>query len=728
MATTSQLSLYLLFLAALQLRVAFSEDDFATVTIPQGTLKGKKVTPTSTAAYYSFQGIPYAKPPVGELRFKAPSDPDPWNGTFEALQEGAECKQFDLLDKMKKGEEDCLFLNIYTPQLPDSSPLKPVMVYVHGGGFAAGSGNKKHQNPELLIDTGVVYVSFNYRLGPFGFLTTQDSAIPGNAGMKDQVQALRWIQKNIAAFGGDPNRVTIFGESAGGASVHYLMLSPMTEGLFQGAIAQSGSVLSPWALAVKPRDTAFQIGTALGFSGNTSQELADFLRNLDAETLLDTSLTVKPEIEEYRLLSMVHVPSQEPAVEGEESFLPDHPLRLLEEGRFHKVPFISGVTSSEGLVFIKFGGLLDGSRTEREINENFSKMLKRDVRGCNEVDNCDELIARIKSFYFEDQPYSMDLIEKFVELMSDVAFNEGLIQSLNVMSNHTTTPLYMYQFSYDGGFGLLKKLFGLENFSGVNHGEDLGYLFKYGLEESNDPMDIKVRSQFIRLWTNFAKTGNPTSGITTDEVPEWIPYKQSETNYLEIGPQMVIKRDLFKNRIDFLNQLYNESRFSLQNDSRRTLIWRETGSRYNRRNIVERDQYGGGGVMVWGGNLLNGRTDLHIFFMGSPRNTVNARRYRDEILRSHVRLFRGTVCPEFLLMDNNARPHRAPLVDEFLAGEHIHRMDWPAWSADLNPIENAWDALGRRIASRQPHQGPSKTFTLPFRRNEIDCHQSSWTI
>ncbi|XP_067006818.2 juvenile hormone esterase-like isoform X2 [Anabrus simplex] len=557
MAATSYLLLYLLFLAALQMRVAFSEDDFPTVTIPQGTLKGKKVTPTSTAAYYSFQGIPYAKPPVGELRFKASSDPDPLTGTFEALQEGPVCKQFDIMDKKKKGEEDCLFLNIYTPQLPDSSPLKPVMVWVHGGAFLAGSGNKNLQNPELLLDTGVVFVSFNYRLGPFGFLTTQDSAIPGNAGMKDQVQALRWIQKNIAAFGGDPNRVTVFGQSAGGAAVHYLMLSPMTEGLFHGAIAQSGSALSSWALAVNPRDTAFQIGNALGFSGNTSQELAAFLRNLDAETLLDASLTVKPENEQYRLLSMVHVPSQEPAVEGEVSFLPDHPSRLLEEGRFHKVPFISGVTSSEGLAFIKFGGLLDGSRTEKEINENFSKVLKRDVRGCNEVDNCDELIARIKSFYFEDQPFSMDLIEKFIELTSDVAFNEGLIESLNVMSNHTTTPLYMYHLSYDGGFGALKRILGLGNFSGVSHGDDLGYLFKYSLVASNDPKDIKVRSQFISLWTNFAKTGNPTSGITTDDIPEWIPYTQSETNYLDIGPQLVVKRDLYKNRIDFLHQLYS---------------------------------------------------------------------------------------------------------------------------------------------------------------------------
>lgn len=142
----------------------------------------------------------------------------------------------------------------------------------------------------------------------------------------------------------------------------------------------------------------------------------------------------------------------------------------------------------------------------------------------------------------------------------------------------------------------------------------------------------------------------------------------------------------------------DESRFSLQTDSRRTLIWREQGTRYNPRNIQERDQYGGGGVLVWAGIMLNGRTSLHIFEGG----TVNARRYIDEVLDPHVRLWRGGMGPSFIFMDDNARCHRANLVEEYLQGEDIHRMEWPARSPDLNPIEHAWDALGRRITARQP--------------------------
>ncbi|GBN66041.1 Transposable element Tc3 transposase [Araneus ventricosus] len=142
----------------------------------------------------------------------------------------------------------------------------------------------------------------------------------------------------------------------------------------------------------------------------------------------------------------------------------------------------------------------------------------------------------------------------------------------------------------------------------------------------------------------------------------------------------------------------DKSRFSLNTDSRCTFIWLEPGTRYLPSNVREIDHYGGGGLMVWAGIMLNGRTPLHVF----ERGTVTGVRYKDEILEPYVRLFRGEVRPEFILMDDNARPHRALLVDEFLESEDIRRMDWPARYPDLNPIEHVWDALGRAIASRNP--------------------------
>ncbi|GBL90547.1 Transposable element Tc3 transposase, partial [Araneus ventricosus] len=141
----------------------------------------------------------------------------------------------------------------------------------------------------------------------------------------------------------------------------------------------------------------------------------------------------------------------------------------------------------------------------------------------------------------------------------------------------------------------------------------------------------------------------------------------------------------------------DESRFSLQSDSRRTFIWRAPGTRYHQENTIERHRYGGAGWLVWGGIILGSRTDLHVQSV-----TMTGHIYRDVILEQHVRLFRGAMCAEFLFMDDNARPHRANIVDECLQSEDITRMDWPAYSPDLNPIEHVWDMLGRRIAARQP--------------------------
>nr|CAD7589753.1 unnamed protein product [Timema genevievae] len=296
----------------------FTGHDATTVVVKvsEGALRGRSATTKTFKAYYSFQGVPYARPPVGELRFRSPRAMAPWIGVRDALEEGSVCPQAvpDL-----NGTEDCLFLNIYTPQVghPDvgrqaeldselikenvsyvdvflsgrqlprnESSLLPVMAFLPGGGLYHGSATSQMYGPDYLVDAGVVLVTINYRLGPLGFLGIPHPEVTVNAGMKDQVAALRWIQWNIRQFGGDPKKVTLFGESAGGLSVEFHLLSHMSIGLFKQAISESGSVLDPFSYAKSTYEKAFKLAQILGFNTSDVNELVKFLKQVPADQLV----------------------------------------------------------------------------------------------------------------------------------------------------------------------------------------------------------------------------------------------------------------------------------------------------------------------------------------------------------------------------------------------------------------------------------------------------------
>ncbi|XP_065224411.1 esterase E4-like [Planococcus citri] len=240
------------------------------------------------AEYYAFLGIPYAKPPVGYLRFQVSQPVDHWHGIYPAYYEKSICPQiYFVTELIGMSAEDCLYLNVYVPQVSPLTllyiprkivSLKPVIVTIHGGAFIALSGSKLFYSPDYLITKDVVVVSINYRLGVLGFLNLGIPECAGNMGLKDQVMALKWIQQNIARFGGDPKNVMISGESAGGASVHFHLLSPMSRGLFHKAIVRSGTSLSPWALTYNPIVRAFEIGELCGYRGKDRYKLLTHLK------------------------------------------------------------------------------------------------------------------------------------------------------------------------------------------------------------------------------------------------------------------------------------------------------------------------------------------------------------------------------------------------------------------------------------------------------------------
>lgn len=228
------------------------------------------------------------------------------------------------------------------------------MVWLHGGAFKTGSGNFPVTGPEYIIEENVILVTINYRLGALGFLCVNKDA-PGNAGIQDQILALKWVKRNIGAFGGDPEQVTIFGFSAGAVSVDILMLSPAAEGLFRSAISQSGSVLNPWSFVRNPKEQAFHLGRDMGFKEQTDDELVTFLKNTTSRNLIEKSIKMEPPAEDRNSMSV----SFSPCIEGiytenaEQPILLTDPQIILRRGTYKKIPYIGGFSADEAILMFK---------------------------------------------------------------------------------------------------------------------------------------------------------------------------------------------------------------------------------------------------------------------------------------------------------------------------------------------------------------------------------------
>ena len=273
--------------------VAPARADSLKVKTPQGKVHGKTINDGKVRA---FLGLPYAAPPVGDLRWKAPEPPAKWKGTREATAYGAHCMQGRVFEDMvfpdSGPSEDCLYLNVFTPADAGGHSKLPVMFWIHGGGYTGGSASEPRHNGDFLPLKGVVLVTINYRLGVFGFLATADLAkeaggSAGNYALMDMVAALRWVHSNIAKFGGDPNNVTIFGESAGSFAVSTLMAAASAQGLFQKAIGESGGALAlvaPDTPSLAEREQREQ-----DWANSLGASTLAALRALPAQTILDAA-------------------------------------------------------------------------------------------------------------------------------------------------------------------------------------------------------------------------------------------------------------------------------------------------------------------------------------------------------------------------------------------------------------------------------------------------------
>lgn len=424
----------------------------------------------------------------------------------DATLEGNESPQFEIMRNTFRGKEDCLYLNVYTPQGTTTDSDLPVMFWIHGGGFKFGSGGKEMYGPDFLVDKHVVLVTFNYRLGPLGFLCLNTAECPGNAGLKDQVMALKWVNDNIRQFGGNPKNITIFGESAGSVSAHYLTMSPMAKGLFGKAIFQSGSSASEWAVQSDPLASATKLAELLGFKNSNNKNINDllkFLTNVQYESLIKAANA--PEFSAGIEISFS--PVLEKAFPPKKAIITESARNLQRIGKFNKVPTISGITSNEGVLFMmKFGGLNLETITLDQLVPNFQDYIPKELK--TRLNAAKRYVAanKIKEFYFATTDH---LIEKFCTLMSDFSFIRDTEYSVKMFSK-VVPATYYYRFSYAGSLNTMKHIVKIP-YSGAAHADDLRYFFKASSEELKQQVasaqDIAVIHSVTEMWTNFARTG-----------------------------------------------------------------------------------------------------------------------------------------------------------------------------------------------------------------------------
>ncbi|KAK4876002.1 hypothetical protein RN001_012424 [Aquatica leii] len=499
------------------------------VTVEQGQLQGKVCVDHYNKPYYSFQGIPYAQAPIGKLRFKAPQKNYPWLGVRDATREKNSSYSRHMLNYNIIGDEDCLYLNVYTPEI--TGTLKPVMFWIHGGGYLVGSGNSDVYSPDFLVHEDVVIVTINYRLGLLGFLSLNDPEleVPGNAGLKDQVMALKWVASNIDKFGGDPNNITIFGESVGGGSVHYLMLSPMSKGLFHKAIIQSGSAIGNRG---RGQYSTPLIIKALGLPDVPDAIILKALQIMPVEKVFEVQEKI-PEhypVSEFRPIGVV--------VEqyiNEDTFLSEEPIDIIRAKRYHDVPVMIGYNSREGY-FVKGRYNVDHS------NGDFEKEIQFSLNVAKGTDLSKKIAKKIKDFFYGDDASLLKSSAPFILLQGDNMFIRPLYNTARIHAATSKYPVYLYRMSIDSKLNLFKHHYKILD-SGVSHGDDLGYLFKnFGTPKilPGSPEDNGVQV-FSKYWTTFAKTGNPNP---TEKHPLinviWKPVEKDIVNYVDIGENVTV--------------------------------------------------------------------------------------------------------------------------------------------------------------------------------------------
>ena len=489
--------------------------DAATTADEVATDKGK-VKGTVKTGYREFLGIPYAKAPKGKLRWKKPEAPDAWSKTRDATKFGARCHQIDLAGagSTTPMDEDCLFVNVWTPHPLPSKPSQ-VMVWIHGGGFVIGSADMPtYSGAKLAAKTNTVVVSMNYRLGPLGFLAHSSLGEgAGNFGMLDQQAALRWVQKNIAAFGGDPKNVTIFGESAGSISVGVHQAMGGSKGLFHRAIMQSGGLSE--TLTSKVKSNAQGQDLAKKLTCDTAKDVLDCLRGKTADAVLK-ALPLKTGF------FFGTGASWGPTIDG--IVLTDQPMKLVRDGKGNKVPLLIGSNADEGTLFLFLAGLMGLTPA------NYTITLKA-IFGAKAADVEKEYPVSA----YASAAYAL------ADLLGDLAFVCTARRSARAVVA-SGQAAYVYHFTVEPSFSLLKWL-------KAYHSAEIPFVFGSAQSLTKDEETLSLR--MMGFWSSFAQIGTPNHPKTND----WPKYDKAGDEHMVLGLKLSTGKNLKQKKCDFWDKL-----------------------------------------------------------------------------------------------------------------------------------------------------------------------------
>ncbi|XP_046417200.1 venom carboxylesterase-6-like [Neodiprion fabricii] len=491
------------------------------VVTPLGLIIGRYSISSGNRSYAAYEGVPYAEPPMGELRFKVARPVSPWLDALIANRVSSTCMQYSLMTQLMgpsgmTQSEDCLYLNIYTPVMKSTKASKrlPVIFFIPGGAFRSGSGGM--YGPQYLLDRDVVLVTINYRLGPLGFLSTEDDTVPGNLGLKDQVAALRWVQDYIEYFGGDRKSVTIVGQSAGGVSVQYHYLTNVTKGLFHRGISISGTALNSWGQTKGSLEKAKKLATILKCPDNDVKVMVKCLRTRKASDIVNATSQFQGWLDNP---FVPFGPVVEKGVADDEfTFIDRPPIESLKSKRVQDLPWITGVVSEDGLFP---AALLTANKMQlKDLNDKWETIAPYLLDFNYTVPTADQaqVSKSIRRHYFEDEEISNLTFRRIIKMRSDRLYFYHAAEAAELQARVTKSPVLFYYFSYRGEHSVTEALTGKQTNFGVSHLDDLGYVLYTFFNATTTPNDRNMQKRLIDLWMSFATNGTPKVGQHWDRV------------------------------------------------------------------------------------------------------------------------------------------------------------------------------------------------------------------